>query len=377
MKIVVAMDAFKGSMSSFDAGRVVRKAAHVVDEELEVNVFPLADGGEGTMETLVSVLGGKIERLYVTGPLGAPVQGEYGIVDNQNLAIIEIAKVAGLPLVPEETRHPLYTTTYGVGEVIRHAISKGCRRFLIGLGGSATNDGGIGMLQALGYEFMDSDGEPVQFGGIGLKDLSKILTHNVIPELDGCEFQVACDVKNPLCGEDGCSYVFGPQKGATREEIQDMDGWLRNYSNLAKQVNPKANRHSKGAGAAGGLGFAFQTFLKGELESGSEIVARLLELEDAIADSDLIITGEGCLDGQSAMGKGPMYVASLGKKYQKKTIALVGSIGEGASQCHEGGIDAYFSILQSPLSLSDAMVSSVARDNLEKTVIQVLRLLAD
>ncbi|MDO5156500.1 MAG: glycerate kinase [Eubacteriales bacterium] len=377
MKIVVAMDSFKGSMSSMEAGRVVRKAAHMVDEELDVDVFPLADGGEGTMETLIYGLGGRIEKLYAVGPLGAPVPCEYGIVEDQKLAIIEMAKVAGLTLVPEETRMPFYTTTYGVGELIRHAIGKGCRKFIIGIGGSATNDGGIGMLQALGFGLVDQDGRQVQYGAIGLSELAMITTAGAMPELAECEFQIACDVKNPLCGENGCSYVFAPQKGATKEQVELMDQWLLQYAQLAKTVNPKANRHAEGAGAAGGMGFAFCTFLNGTLESGSEIVARALEIEDAIQEADLVITGEGCLDGQSAMGKGPLHVASIAKKYNKKVVALVGSVGEGASMCHEQGVDAYFPIVQRPMQLQEAMEPVVARGSLEATMIQVLRLLAE
>lgn len=377
MKIVVAIDSFKGSMTSLEAGKVVRKAAHIVDEELDVQVYPLADGGEGTMETLTASLGGKIVKLYATGPLGAPVPCEYGIVESKKLAIIEMAKVAGLTLVPEETRHPLYTTTYGVGELIRHAIEQGCRDFIIGIGGSGTNDGGIGMLQALGYGMINEDGEQVQFGAIGLKDLVTISDGLVIPELKDCHFQIACDVTNPLCGENGCSYVFAPQKGATPEEVEEMDGWLRKYATLAKTINGKANRHLEGAGAAGGLGFAFQTFMNAELISGGEIVAGLSGLEDGIRDADLVITGEGCLDGQSVMGKGPIHVASLAKKHGKKTIAFAGYIGEGAENCHELGIDAYFSILHKPMDMQMAMDKKNARDNLETAVIQVLRLLAD
>lgn len=377
MKIVVAMDSFKGSMTSMEAGRVVRKAAHMVDEEIEVEVFPLADGGEGTMETLIYGLGGRIEKLYAAGPLGAPVACEYGIVEKKKLAIIEMAKVAGLTLVPEESRLPLYTTTYGMGELIRHAIGKGCRDFIIGIGGSATNDGGIGMLQALGFGVVDIDGNQVQFGAIGLKELVAITTGGAMPELLECHFQIACDVTNPLCGENGCSYVYGPQKGATDSEIEDMDLWLHKYAEIAKKVNPNANRRAAGAGAAGGMGFAFSTFFNSTLESGSQIVAKTLELERAIEEADLVITGEGRIDGQSAMGKGPMYIAQIAKNYHKKAVALVGCVGDGADLCHEQGIDAYFPILQGPIALEDAMKPEIARKNMEATVIQVLRLLAD
>lgn len=377
MKVVVAVDSFKGCMSSMEAGRTIRLAMHKVDEELDVEVFPLADGGEGTMEILTRELGGKIVKTFVTGPLGAPVSCEYGIVEKQKLAIIEIAKVAGLTLVPLETRKPLYTTTYGVGEVIRQAIEAGCREFIIGLGGSATNDGGIGMLQALGFGMLDADSKQVRFGAGGLEDLYMITARGAMSELEQCTFHVACDVKNPLCGELGCSKVFGPQKGATLEEVKQMDQWMAHYGKLAKEVRENADINCEGAGAAGGLGFAFSTFLNGKLESGSQIVMDILQLEEAIKESDLVITGEGCIDGQSVMGKGPIHVAKIGKKYNKKVVALAGSIGEDAHLCHDYGIDAYFPILQKTMELEEAMKPEVARNNLMATVIQVMRILSD
>lgn len=377
MKVVVAVDSFKGCMSSMEAGRTIRFAMHKVDEELDVDVFPLADGGEGTMEILTRELGGKIIQTFVTGPLGAPVSCEYGIVENRKLAIIEIAKVAGLTLVPMETRKPLYTTTYGVGEVIRQAIDLGCREFIVGLGGSATNDGGIGMLQALGFGMLDADSKQVRFGAGGLEDLYMITARGAMPELAQCTFHVACDVKNPLCGEQGCSKVFGPQKGATSEEAEQMDQWLMHYGTLAKEVIEHADINCEGAGAAGGLGFAFSTFLNGTLESGSQVIIDILKLEDAIEDSDLVITGEGCIDGQSVMGKGPIQVARLGKKYNKKVVALAGCIGEDAHLCHDYGIDAYFPIIQRAMDLEEAMKPEVARNNLIATVMQIMRILSD
>lgn len=377
MKVVVAVDSFKGCMSSMEAGRTIRLAMHKVDEELDVEVFPLADGGEGTMQILTRELGGTIVKTFVTGPLGAPVPCEYGVVENRNLAIIEIAKVAGLTLVPEETRKPLYTTTYGVGEIIRQAVERGCREFIIGLGGSATNDGGIGMLQALGFGMLDADGKQVRFGAGGLEDLYVITSRGALPQLSECSFHVACDVKNPLCGDEGCSKVFGPQKGATPEEVLQMDQWLMHYGKLAKEVIEHVDMDREGAGAAGGLGFAFSTFLNGNLESGSQIVMDILKIEEAIKESDLVITGEGCIDGQSVMGKGPIHVAKLGKKHNKKVVALAGCIGEDAQLCNDHGIDAYFPIIQRTMDMDEAMNPEVARENLMATVIQVMRILSD
>lgn len=377
MKIVVAMDSFKGCMTSLEAGRAIRYAIHKVDEELDVDVFPLADGGEGTMKALVHNMGGRIVKTFATGPLGAPVECEYGIIEDRKLAIIEAASVAGLTLVPEETRKPMFTTTYGVGELIKQAIDKGCREFIIGIGGSATNDGGIGMLQALGFGILDADGIQVKFGASGLEDLCMITSRGVLPEVFKCRFTVACDVTNPLCGENGCSKVFGPQKGATDEDIMQMDKWLRRYAKLSKEVVENADMDYPGAGAAGGMGFAFHTFLNGELKSGSKIVSELLMIEEAIKEADLVITGEGCIDGQTIMGKGPVHIAKLAKQYNKKVIALAGAVGENAHLVNDYGIDAYFPILQRTIDIESAMRSEIARENLIATTVQVMRILSD
>ena len=242
MKVVTAIDSFKGSMTSMEAGFAAAEGIHRVDADAEVQVRPLADGGEGTVEALVAGMNGKTEYVKVTGPLGEPVICEYGIIESTKTAVIEMAGAAGITQVPDEKRNPLYTTTYGVGEVIRDAIEKGCRRFIVGIGGSATNDGGVGMLQALGYAFLDKDGKQVLPGARGLKDITEITDAYVIPELAECKFRVACDVTNPLCGELGCSAIYGPQKGATPEMIQDMDQWLGAYAELAKERFPKAHR---------------------------------------------------------------------------------------------------------------------------------------
>ena len=248
-----------------------------------------------------------------------------------------MAGAAGITQVPDEKRNPLYTTTYGVGEVIRDAIEKGCRRFIVGIGGSATNDGGVGMLQALGYAFLDKDGKQVLPGARGLKDITEITDAYVIPELAECKFRVACDVTNPLCGELGCSAIYGPQKGATPEMIQDMDQWLGAYAELAKERFPKADPKYPGTGAAGGMGFAFLTFTDAVLESGINIVLDETKLEDYIKDADFVITGEGRMDGQTAMGKAPVGVAKLAKKYGKKVIAFAGAVQRDARACNDAG----------------------------------------
>ncbi len=265
-------------------------------------------------------------------------------------------------------------TTYGVGEVIKDAIDQGCRRFLVGIGGSATNDGGVGMLQALGYDFLDENGQQIPKGAKGLEKLKRISAEGVLPQLSQCEFHIACDVTNPLCGEQGCSAVFGPQKGATPSMIQQMDQWLREYARLTREIFPKADAKYPGTGAAGGLGFAFLAYTPAVLESGIQIVLRELKLEEDIREADLVITGEGRLDEQTAMGKVPVGVAALAKKYQKPVVAFCGSVTPGARLCNEKGIDAYFPILRSIVTLDEAMEREQAWNNMADTAEQVYRL---
>lgn len=374
MKILTVIDSFKGSMSSLEAGQAVAKGIHRVDPDADVVVRALADGGEGTVEALVSNRNGTLRRVEVTGPLGTPVTCEYGVLQDTGTAVIEMAGAAGLVLVPEEKRNPLYTTTFGVGEVIRDAIGQGCRDFIIGIGGSATNDGGVGMLQALGYGFLDKKGRQIPYGAVGLKELETISDEFVIPELSECKFRIACDVTNVLCGEQGCSAVFGPQKGATPTMIMQMDQWLGNYAALAEKNFPKADRERPGTGAAGGLGFAFLTFTNAVLMSGIDIVLGEAKLEDSVKEADLVITGEGRLDGQTAMGKAPIGVARLAAKYGKTVVAFAGSVTKEAKACNDSGITAFFPIVRGPVSLEEAMCKENAEENLADTAEQVYRL---
>ena len=374
MKIVMAIDSFKGSLSSMDAGRAAAEGNQRVDPKVQVKVRPLADGGEGTVEALTEGMGGRFCKVSVMGPFGEPVDCEYGILDETKTAIVEMSGAAGITLVPRERLNPLEATTYGVGEVIKDAIGQGCRRFIVGIGGSATNDGGVGMLQALGYDFLDEDGEQIGKGAAALEKLRKISTEHVLPELAECEFHIACDVTNPLCGERGCSAVFGPQKGATPQMIEKMDQWLGEYAKMTQEVFPKADAQYPGTGAAGGLGFAFLAYTPAVLESGIEIVLKELKLEEDIKEADLVITGEGRLDEQTAMGKVPVGVASLAKKYQKPVIAFSGSVTPGARLCNEKGIDAYFPILRSIVTLDEAMERERAWNNMADTAEQAYRL---
>ncbi len=371
MKIVVAIDSFKGSLTSLAAGKAVAEGAHRADPAFEIEISPLADGGEGTVEAIIAT-GGSTRTVTVKGPLGTPVSATYGI--KGDTAVIEMAAAAGLTLVPAEQRNPLYTTTYGVGELILDAIAQGCRKFIVGIGGSATNDGGVGMLQALGAQFLDVEGTPVSHGAAGLARLAKIDTTSMHASLADCTFYVACDVKNPLCGENGCSAVYGPQKGATRETVREMDSYMAHYAPLTKAVNPAADESYPGAGAAGGMGFAFLSYLPATLTPGAALVTRETGLENAIKTADLVVTGEGRLDGQSAMGKAPVAVAALAKKYGKPVIAFAGCVAEDATRCHDHGIDAFFPILHTPCTLNEAMDTENAAKNLAATAEQALRL---
>lgn len=398
VKVVVAIDSWKGSLGSLEAGASIAEGVHRVFPEAEVLVRPLADGGEGTVEALVLGMNGRMETVQVTGPLGTSVEASYGIIEElkegcvereddvgqescdrtmerTKIAIIEMAAAAGITLVDEKYRNPLDTTTFGVGEMICDAIHKGCRKFIVGIGGSATNDGGIGMLQALGYEFLNANGKQVPFGAKGLAEIVKIIDDHVLPELKECEFKVACDVTNPLCGTQGCSAVYGPQKGATPAMIADMDQWLFHYARLTQETYPHANWNQAGTGAAGGLGFAFLSYTNAVLESGIQIILEETRLESYIKAVDIVITGEGRLDGQTVMGKAPIGVAVIAKKYGKPVLAFSGCVTEEAGVCNQYGIDAFFPVLRTVTTLEEAMEKEQTKRNLSATVEQVFRLI--
>ena len=374
MKVVVAIDSLKGSLSSPEAGSAIKDGILRAIPDADVCVRPLADGGEGTVEALALGMNGKLQEVTVTGPLGAPVMCTYGILEETKTAIVEMSGAAGITLVPEEERNPLNTTTYGVGEVIKDAIAKGCRHFIVGIGGSATNDGGIGMLQALGYGMLDKDGRQVPLGAKGLKVLASISDDRVIPELKECTFRVACDVTNPLCGEKGCSAIFGPQKGATPAMIPELDCWLRAYAALTADKYAHADAEYPGTGAAGGMGFAFLAYTNAVLESGIKIVLEETKLEDYVKDADIIVTGEGRLDGQTVFGKAPIGVARIAKKYDKTVLAFSGSVTDDAGACNEHGIDAFFPILRKICTLQEAMDGVNAKKNMIAAVEQAFRL---
>ncbi|HBE9436687.1 glycerate kinase [Clostridioides difficile] len=375
MKILISIDSLKGSLSSIEAGNAIKKGILKVKEDAQVKILPLADGGEGTVDALVQGMNGKKETIEVTGPIAKKVDATYGLLKDTSTAIIEIAQASGLTLVPTELRNPLYTTTYGVGEIIKEAINKGYRNFIVGIGGSATNDAGIGMLQALGFEFYDENNNLVGLGGKVLNEIRHIKIENRLKELDECKFKIACDVNNPLFGKNGAAYIYGAQKGATLKIIEELDNGLRNFSKVVKNYLSKDVANIEGAGAAGGLGFAFLAFLNSKLESGIKIILEEIKLEEELKSADFVITGEGRLDNQTAMGKAPIGVAKLAKKYGVKVIGLAGATTEDAVKCNEEGIDAYFSIVNRAMTIEEAMDKATASENMTATTTQIFNLI--
>ena len=375
MKVVIAIDSFKGSLSSMAAGQITGSSVKKLLPNAIVKIFPLADGGEGTVDALAEGLNGDIINVEITGPLGSKIMSRYGKV--KQTAIIEMADAAGLPLVPKNERNPLNTTTYGLGELIIKAAEDGCREFIIGIGGSATNDCGIGMLTALGFEFKDSLGNSVGIFGRDLEKISEINASKINSIVKDCKFKIACDVTNPLSGENGCSVVYGPQKGATAEIVNKMDGWIKNFANLATKTLNVDSKSIAGDGAAGGLGFAFRTFLNGELVKGINLILDLIGIAEEFTNADLLITGEGCLDGQSLMGKAPIGVSQLAKSLNDKiiTIAVCGCATSEAVKAHKNGIDAYFPIIQAPMPTEEAIKETIAKNNLSITIEEIIRLI--
>ncbi len=369
LKVVIAIDSFKGSISSVQAGQAISLGITDVYPDADLVAVPMADGGEGTVAALVYALQGEIVTTEVTGPLGERRQAVYGIV-RDNTAVIEVAQACGLPLVPREKRNPLETTTYGVGELICDAIKRGCRHFVIGLGGSATNDAGVGMLQALGFSFRNASGNEVGFGGKELQSIQTISVEEALPALRDCTFQVACDVTNPLYGKKGAAYVFAPQKGASPKMVEQLDAGLMNVAKVV-ETTLHQNVQVPGAGAAGGLGAAFSFFLHGTLESGIQVMLEITKLATHMQGADFVITGEGKMDAQTEMGKVPQGVARLASKFGVPVIGLAGAISGDLSRL---GLTAYFSITPAPLSLQSAMDEVETFQNLRTTTRQIFSL---
>ena len=377
MKVLIAMDSFKGSLSSIESSTAIAAGIKEVYPHADIEMLSLADGGEGTVEALVNATGGTLAAIPVTGPLYKEVEAIYGILGNGQTAVIEIAAACGLPLIADEQRNPLFTTTYGVGELIIDAFEKGCRDFIIGLGGSATSDGGIGMLQALGFRFLDSENKEVGRGGQALNDIRRIDDSNVHPAVKKAKFKVACDVTNPLFGEQGAAYVFGPQKGASPEMVAELDRGLRNFADVAAKELNRDIHSIEGAGAAGGLGAAFLGFLQADLNSGIDLILESIGMQERIRGADIVLTGEGKLDGQTSMGKTALGVARMAKSQDIPVIALAGSVTEEADDLNDMGITSYFSILTKPSSLIEAINPEAARANLKVTTAQLFRLIKE
>ena len=364
MKIIVAIDSFKGSLNSMEAARAVENGIKKAGKNVELKIYPLADGGEGTCKILTKYLNGEFKLVRVAGALGTRLDTTYGKVGDT--AIIESASAAGLEIVPKNLRNPIRTTTLGVGEMIVNALDEGCKNFIIGLGGTATNDCGLGMLTALGFKFNT---------GIFGRDLMRVKKIELTDKFSDCKFKIACDVNNPLTGENGCSVVYGSQKGADEATIQKMDGWIKDFAALTAETLQIENISVPGDGAAGGLGFAFRTFLKGELVPGVNLVLETMKIADELKDADILITGEGMIDSQTSQGKAPMGVAKLAKSINAKIkVVAIGGGVKDISAISE--IDAAFSILREPTDLITAMQKSTTEKNLSVTAEQIIRLIA-
>ncbi len=374
MKIVIAIDSFKGSLTSSEAGMAAAEGIKRAYPEAECEVLSVADGGEGTVDALMSALDGEAVTAEVSDPLSRRIKCQYGITSD-GTALMEMSAAAGITLLRKDELDPMKATTYGVGEMIRDAIGRGCRRFVIGIGGSATNDGGAGMLQALGFSLLDKDGKDIPFGAQGLACLDRISDEKVMTELSECSFSVACDVTNPLCGEKGCSAVFGPQKGASADDVRLMDGYLSSFAEKTKVIRPLSDKEFPGSGAAGGLGFAFKAFLGAELLSGIDLILKEIHLEEKIKTADFVITGEGKIDSQTVMGKAPGGIAEVAKKYGKSVIAFSGAVTKDAVLCNGKGIDAFFPIVRGVTTMEKAMERDTAYANLVDTAEQVFRVI--
>ena len=375
MKVVIAIDSLKGSLSSMEAGMAIKDGILAAKPDAEVIVKPLADGGEGTTDALIEGMNGERIDLTVTGPMHTPVDAYYGYLKDTNTAVMEMASAAGITLVPDSEKNPLLATSYGVGEMINDAIQRGCRNFIIGIGGSVTNDGGIGMLKALGVRFLDENGEDAGEGGQALAKVARIDVSGMNPLLKECHIQVACDVNNPLCGENGSTYVYGPQKGVTEDMKKTLDEAMAHFARVTSETLENDYMNTPGAGAAGGLGYAFLAYTGAALTPGIELILDAVGLEEELSGADVVVTGEGRLDFQTAMGKAPVGVARLTKKYNAKVIAFAGSVTKEATACNKEGIDAFFPILRGVCTLAEAMDPVAARNNMTATVEQVFRLL--
>lgn len=373
MKIVIAPDSFKGSLTALEVCEAAARGLEAIDPSFEIVQVPMADGGEGTVQSLVDATGGSLVTHTVTGPLGEPVDAIYGLLGDGESAVIEMAAASGLPLVPDDLRNPLNTTTFGTGELIAAALDQGRRKLIVGIGGSATTDAGAGMAQALGVRLLDESGEPIGFGGADLARLATIEMTDADPRLRDTEIRVACDVDNPLYGERGAAYVYGPQKGASPDDVKVLDANLCHVADVVQRDLGLDVRDLPGAGAAGGLGAGLVAFCGATLEPGVEIVVDAVDLPGFMRGADLCITGEGAIDSQTAFGKTPAGVTEVARREGVPVIALAGGVAFDAVSLHERGFGALASILNGPMSLSEAMAPDQARDMIAFTAQQMVR----
>ncbi|MDY3006683.1 glycerate kinase [Anaerococcus porci] len=379
MNIAVLVDSFKGSLSSLEAGNIIKDSILEINDKENIKVMPVADGGEGMVESLADLKGASETELVVKDPLLRNIKAKYIILDNKNIhpekvAIIEMSAAAGITLI-SDSLSPMEASTYGVGDIIIDALDRGVKSFIVGIGGSATNDGGVGMLTRLGVDFLNDKGKKIHPSALGIKELDKIDISNMDSRLNDCKFAVACDVTNPLTGPNGSAHVFGPQKGASPKQVEEINDLHCKLYEKTREIINDADSEYPGSGAAGGLGYAFKNYLDAELSSGIKIILDLLKAEDIIRETDIVITGEGRLDKQSAYGKTPIGVAKLAKKYGKTVIAFSGVASNEAEVVNEEGIDAFFPIIGEVIELKEAMDKEVARENLRRCVKQVFRLI--
>ncbi|MCF6762431.1 glycerate kinase [Pseudomonas fragi] len=354
MKIVIAPDSFKDSLSAEKVADAIAAGLADVMPHAQLVKCPMADGGEGTVEAIVAAGNGQLRRNHVQGPLGAPVEAHWGWLPDSHTAIIEMAEASGLQLLKPEQRNACITSTFGTGELIKAALDAGARRVILAIGGSATNDAGAGALQALGLGLFDAQGNSLPRGGLALAHVARIELSGLDPRLAEVRFEIAADVNNPLCGEHGASAIFGPQKGASAEQVQLLDQALGHFADHCANVLPKDVRHEPGSGAAGGLGFAAKAFLGAQFRAGVEVVAELVGLAEAVKGADLVITGEGRFDAQTLRGKTPFGVASIARAEGVPVVVLAGTLGEGYQALYEHGINAAFAIASGPMTLQDA-----------------------
>ncbi|MDK9354627.1 glycerate kinase [Lelliottia sp. V106_10] len=358
MKIVIAPDSYKESLSALEVATAIEQGFREIFPDADYVKLPVADGGEGTVEAMVAATQGGIIKVRVTGPLGENAEGFYGLSGDEQSAFIEMAAASGLEMVAPSSRNPLKTTSWGTGELIRHALDAGVKHIIIGIGGSATNDGGAGMVQALGAKLLDGDGNPIGLGGGELEKLARIDISELDSRLADCRIEVACDVTNPLTGEEGASAVFGPQKGATPEMIDRLDDALTHYAKIIARDLDIDVLNLEGGGAAGGMGAGLYAFCGAELRQGIEIVTDALHLDKQVADADLVITGEGRIDSQTIHGKVPVGVAKVAKRYNKPVIGIAGSLTADVGVVHQHGIDAVFSVIYRVCTLEEALESA-------------------